>query len=118
MPVTWDETRVLDARIGRRVVVARRSGESWFVGGMSGAAAEGVDVSLSFLARDRAYAARVFRDEPAADGPWRPVRLETRTVGPADRLALTMEPAGGFVAILDPVPPGARPGSSSRQSTG
>jgi alpha-glucosidase len=104
VPVTWDETRVLDARIGRRVVVARRSGESWFLGGMSGAAAEGVDVALPFLARHRAYAARIFRDAPAADGPWRPVRLETRTVGPADRLALTMEPAGGFVAILDPVP--------------
>jgi alpha-glucosidase len=108
VPVTWDETRVLDAAIGRRLVVARRSGESWFVGGMSGAAAEPVDVALSFLARGRRYAARVFRDEPQADGPWRPARLETRTVDATGRLALAMEPAGGFVAILDPVPPGPR----------
>ena len=101
VPVTWDETRVLDARIGSRVVVARRRGESWFVGGMSGATAESVDLALSFLPRGRAYAARVWRDG-AAEGAWRPARLETRTVSAADRLALTMEPAGGFVAILDP----------------
>jgi len=101
VPVTWDETRVLDARIGSRVVVARRRGESWFVGGMSGATAESVDLALSFLPRNRAYAARVWRDG-AAEGAWRPARLEARTVSAADRLALTMEPAGGFVAILDP----------------
>jgi alpha-glucosidase len=103
VPVTWDETRVLDARIGRRIVVARRSGESWFLGGMSGAGAESPDVALSFLPCGRAYAARIWRDG-AADGKWRPARLETRKVGSTDRLSLTMEPAGGFVAILDPLP--------------
>jgi alpha-glucosidase len=101
VPVTWDETRVLDARVGARIVVARRSGESWFVGGMSGASAESVDLALSFLPRGRAYTARVWRDGES-DGKWRPARLETRRVGAADRLTLTMQPAGGFVAILDP----------------
>ncbi len=90
--------------------MARRSGESWFLGGMSGAAAEGVDVALSFLPRGRAYAARVFRDAPAAQG--RGVRPGSRRgrSAPTDRLALTMEPAGGFVAILDPVPVGGAKG--------
>jgi hypothetical protein len=68
---------------------------------MSGATAESVDLALSFLPRGRAYAARVWRDG-AAEGTWRPARLETRTVSATERLALTMEPAGGFVAILDP----------------
>jgi hypothetical protein len=73
---------------------------------MSGATAERVDLALSFLPRGRAYTARLWRDG-AAEGAWRPTRLETRTVSAADRLALTMEPAGGFVAILDPAGGGA-----------
>jgi hypothetical protein len=81
---------------------------------MSGDAAEAVDLALSFLGPGRSYAARVFRDAPAADGPWRPTRLETRTLRAADRLALTMEPAGGFVAVLDPLDPPAAPAGSTR----
>ena len=105
VPVTWDETRVLDARVGRRIVVARRSGRSWFLGGMSGDDRESVDLALSFLDPGQGYAARVFRDAPTTDGPWRPARSESGTLRATDRLALTMEPAGGFVAILDPVAP-------------
>jgi alpha-glucosidase len=107
VPVTWDETRVLDARVGRRIVVARRSGRSWFLGGMSGDEREEVDLALSFLDPGPPYAARVFRDAPQADGPWRPARSESGTLRASDRLSLTMEPAGGFVAILDPIPPAA-----------
>jgi len=105
VPVSWDETRVLDARVGRRIVVARRSGRSWFLGGMSGEAAQEVDLALSFLDPGQPYAARVFRDAPVAEGPWRPARAETGTLRSTDRLSLTMEPAGGFVAILDPSAP-------------
>jgi alpha-glucosidase len=101
VPTTWDETRVLDAAIGRKAVVARRSGSTWFVGGMSGDAAETVDLPLSFLARGRAYDLRLWRDGEA-DGTWRPTRRETRTATAAERLSVAMAPAGGFVAILDP----------------
>ncbi|MCJ7703654.1 MAG: glycoside hydrolase family 97 protein, partial [Anaerolineales bacterium] len=31
VPCTWDETRVLDAAIGDYVVIARRSGDEWFL---------------------------------------------------------------------------------------
>ncbi len=105
VPVTWDETRVLDARVGRRIVVARRRGRSWFLGGMSGDERESVDLALSFLEPGQLYAVRIFRDAPTTDGPWRPARSESGTLRAGDRLSLTMEPAGGFVAILDPAAP-------------
>jgi alpha-glucosidase len=111
VPVTWDDTRVLDARIARRVVVARRSGDTWFLGGMSGAEKERADLSLSFLEPGRTYAARIYRDDPsaAADG-FCPAALETKFVTSRDRLTVAMERAGGFVATLDPAPgEGARP---------
>lgn len=36
VPVVWDETRVLKASVGEYIVVARRSGDTWFIGGMVG----------------------------------------------------------------------------------
>jgi alpha-glucosidase len=35
VPTTWDETRVLDGKIGEYVVVARRHGDQWFLGAMT-----------------------------------------------------------------------------------
>ena len=35
IPTSWDETRVLGGMPGEYIVVARRSGERWYVGGMS-----------------------------------------------------------------------------------
>ena len=35
VPVTWDETVVLEAKVGEYVIVAKRKGEKWFIGGMT-----------------------------------------------------------------------------------
>lgn len=36
-PVVWDESRLLSAQIGTSAVVARRSGRTWYIGGLNGA---------------------------------------------------------------------------------
>ncbi len=35
VPVTWDETKVLNAKIGDYVTIARRSGDNWYIGGIT-----------------------------------------------------------------------------------
>ena len=37
IPVTWDESRALESRVGEYVVIARRSGKTWYVGMLGGA---------------------------------------------------------------------------------
>ena len=103
VPTTWDNTRVLDARIAQRIVVARRSGKTWFIGGMTGAEAQTSQVKLDFLTPGRGYTATIFRDDPAAaNGDWCPTKRETQRVTSADTLSLPMEKAGGCVVMLDP----------------
>lgn len=47
-PARWDETRCLIGEPGRRVVLARRAGESWFIAGINGQAEEaGIDLDLA-----------------------------------------------------------------------
>src|SRR5262245_40816875 len=49
VPTVWDETRVLDARIGEYVAIARRSGRQWYVGAMTNWTARELELDCSFL---------------------------------------------------------------------
>ena len=62
VPVTWDETRVLTARVGDWIAVARRKGEEWYVGAMTDWTARDLELDLSFLGSG------VWQAETFADG--------------------------------------------------
>ena len=49
VPTTWDETRVLHAEVGRCLVIARRKGDAWYLGGMTAAQGRELDLPLGFL---------------------------------------------------------------------
>ena len=49
VPTVWDETKVLDAKLGEYVLLARRSGRDWYVGAMTNWTGRDLDVDLSFL---------------------------------------------------------------------
>ena len=49
VPVVWDETRVLKASVGEYIVVARRSGDTWFIGGMAGEKGQKFEIDLDFI---------------------------------------------------------------------
>ena len=49
VPVVWDETRVLKASVGEYVVVARRHGDTWYIGGMVGEKGQKFEIDLDFI---------------------------------------------------------------------
>ena len=49
VPTVWDETRGLDGRIGEWAAVARRSGETWYVGAITDWTARELDIPTDFL---------------------------------------------------------------------
>ncbi|MEA3226996.1 MAG: glycoside hydrolase family 97 catalytic domain-containing protein, partial [Planctomycetota bacterium] len=79
VPTVWDDTKVIHGRIGEYAVLARRSGESWYIGCMNGDAPRTLDVPLDFLDRDRRYFAHIYSDDPAIDTRTR-VRINRRLV--------------------------------------
>ena len=101
VPMNWDETRVLDAKVGHHIVTARRSGSTWFIGGMTGDAPYTAPLALDFLAPGKSYTATIFRDGETETDGFRPAVKEIRTVKAGDRLNLAMAKAGGLAVIIE-----------------
>lgn len=47
VPTVWDETFAIDGKVGEYIVIARRSGDTWYVGGLTGQNARDVNIDLS-----------------------------------------------------------------------
>ena len=99
VPVVWDETRVLDARVGSHILVARRSGREWYVGALTNWEARDLEVDLSWLG-EGAWKADIYRDGPNADRVAVDYARETRAVSTRERLTIHLATGGGFVARI------------------
>ena len=93
LPTAWDETRLLSGRPGQEVVLARRSGDRWFVGGISAGPAKTVKERLDFLGGG------TWTVETLRDGTSGLVR-ETRVIDAAEGLSVAVASKGGFVSVL------------------
>jgi alpha-glucosidase len=104
--VDWDTTRVIDARIGDYVAVARRErgGQTWFLGAITDEERRTLDVPLSFLTPGRRYVAEIYADGPKAnwlDNPL-PVTISRRPVTSVTRLRVVLAPGGGQAIRIRP----------------
>lgn len=106
--VDWDTTRVLSAKIGDYVAVARRerNGKTWFLGAISDEEPRTLDLPLDFLPKGKAYVAEIYADGPGAnwlDNPL-PLTISRRTVTSATRLRVALAPGGGQAIRIRPAP--------------
>jgi alpha-glucosidase len=95
---------VLRAKIGDHLIVARKSGDSWFLGGMTGDQAFSGKVALDFLDLGKTYEMTTFCDDSNgfSEG-WCPTIKDIKKVNSANYLSVEMLSSGGVVAIFDPV---------------
>ena len=101
IPVVWDETRVLDAKVADYIVLARRKGKAWYVGAMTDASPRELEFSLSFLGEGN-YSMTLMKDGINADRYAQDYKLEKRSVNKAEVLKIKMVSGGGWAAILEP----------------
>lgn len=99
VPANWDETRVLHAELSRCIVVARRKGDAWYLGGMTASKEQELDLPLSFLG-EGSFKTEVYLDDPASGAA--SVKRRHETVSATDRLHVAMPASGGFAARLMP----------------
>ena len=101
VPVTWDETRVLAAQAGEYVVVAKRKGNRWFIGGITNGKTRQFDLPLNFLQQGRTYSMTSFTDGINANRQAMDYRRNESRTDAAQSLHIQMARNGGFAAVLE-----------------
>ncbi|MDX5567394.1 glycoside hydrolase family 97 catalytic domain-containing protein [Streptomyces sp. ID05-04B] len=102
VPTSWDQSRALAGSIGRYVAVARRKGNTWYLGAMTDESARTLSLPLSFLGSGT-WTATVYADGTPGASPYQtPVAVSTRTVTSATALSVAMAPSGGQAVLLEP----------------
>jgi alpha-glucosidase len=100
VPANWDETRVLHAEFGRCIVIARRKGSDWWLGGMAAGEGRKLDLPLDFLG-EGSFVAKLYLDDPSG-GP-NAITQQERNVARGESLSITMPASGGFAARVRPM---------------
>jgi alpha-glucosidase len=98
VPAAWDDTRLLAGEPGQEAVLARRSGERWFLGGVFAGAARTAAVPLA-LGPGR-WLVETIRD--GADG----LVQDRQVLRGGDTLSVDVVANGGFAALACPWRPG------------
>ena len=94
LPTTWDEVQYIDGYPTQYVVLARRTGDRWYVAGLNGQdEPKTLTLSLPMLA---GKTAKLYIDEPQKKGPSKPV-LKSLKVGKKGEVKVTMQPMGGLI---------------------
>jgi alpha-glucosidase len=99
IPVTWDETRVVQGELGHYIVTARRKGDTWYVAGQTNWDARQVELAFDFLGSGT-YTASILRDGINANHNAEDYELNTQSIGSSEKLTVQLASGGGFVVKL------------------
>jgi len=102
IPVVWDDIKVLDAKIGDYLLLARRSGKEWFVGALTDWKSREMDLDLSFLPAGE-YRMDIFQDGVNADRYAGDYKHLVITVRSGEKMKIQLAPGGGYAARIYPL---------------
>ena len=96
IPTTWDEVQYIDGYPTQFVVLARRTGDKWYVGGLNGTQEKKVlTLSLPMFA---GKTIRYYTDKPQKKGELLPnSELKTLKVGADGKAKVTIQAMGGII---------------------
>lgn len=99
VPTVWDETVVLDGKIGEYIVTARRSGEKWYVGGMTSWTPRTLEVDLSKLGIAAGVTVELFCDGKNAAKDATSYCRKAITLSESRTIKIELAPGGGFMVV-------------------
>lgn len=103
VPAVWHETKVLHAKMGDYVVIARRHNQDWYVGAMTDWTSRELELNLSFLPTGR-HELNGYKDGMNADRIGSDYQRVKSNVDNRTRLRIKLAPGGGWVARIRRLP--------------
>ena len=105
LPTVWDTTKVVLGEIGEKVAIARRSGQAWFVGGITNNDTRTMAIPLGFLDSGKDYVATIYSDAGARVATRTHVAIERRIVRSTSVIPAELNPSGGLAMEIVPAQP-------------
>ena len=101
VPTTWDDTRVLSGEVGDHIIMARKKGNRWYIGGMNNSEPKNITIHLDFLPEEK-YTMNYFKDSPESNiDPTKILTGKTDLSG-GEYYPIKMEKGGGFAGYVEP----------------
>jgi len=98
----WDDTKLIDGKVGEFVTVARRSGNEWFVGGITNTEARKINVPTEFLEKGTMYLIKMYEDDDKIKTRTRVSVTEQKVKG-GDVLSFDLKASGGVAIHIIPI---------------
>jgi alpha-glucosidase len=98
VPTVWNQSLYLAGDIGKNISVARRKGDTWFVGNAAGFEDWKSSIKLDFLTKGKTYTATVYEDNEQQS-----ITKKTITVKKGDSFPFTIKAKGGQALMIVPV---------------
>ena len=100
VPTVWDETKVLAAKVGEYIIIARRNGKKWYIGGMTNWQARDFTINLSFL-KEGTHTITIWQDGINAHRYGNDSKKLSDKVTAKNNIKIHMAPGGGWAAIVE-----------------
>ena len=97
----WDDTKVINGKIGEFITTARRSGDEWFAGTITNTESRKVTVPLTFLDKGKKYVASIYTDDDAVKTKTH-VRVSKYIVNGDSILNFSVKASGGVAMHFVP----------------
>jgi alpha-glucosidase len=110
VPTVWHDTKVLQAKIGDYVVVARRHGQDWYVGALTDWTARDLQIDFSFLPNGK-HQLEEYQDGVNANRMGHDYRRVTSVIDNKTRLSIKLASGGGWAGRIISTPKTLNPGS-------
>lgn len=102
--VDWEETKVLNGKVGDYVTIARKERETgnWFVGGITDENARTIELSFDFLDANQSYEVIIYKDGEKAHWDENPldIMIEKIELNKNSKLTVKLAKGGGFAMSL------------------
>ena len=103
VPTSWDDSKCIEGKIGEYVVIARRSGDDWYLACLNGKKSKKIKIALSeFLEPDKTYNAEIISDGLNADRIQTYSKVENARLSASDSIELDVADEGGFAVRFSP----------------
>lgn len=100
LPACWDESIALAGEIGEYIVMARRSGDKWYLSAMNAQEEKTVEVSLDFLPEGTTWSAEFYTDAPDSGENAESLLTSRGTFKAGQTISIPMAHEGGWNAVM------------------